>query len=104
MLAVRAVATAQPILAGLCVGLAAGAKPWALVFLPILLVLPGRARWHAATWAVAAVCAAWLPFVLADPGTLTATAHFTIGTCGRRRCARLASPTRALPSGTARRS
>ena len=78
VLAVRAVAAGQPALAGLCVGLAVDAKPWALVFLPVLLVLPGRARWHAVAWALAAVCAGWLPFVLADPRTLTATAHFTI--------------------------
>ena len=78
VLAVRAAATGQPALAGLCVGLAADAKPWALVFLPVLLVLPSRARWHAVAWALAAACAAWLPLVIADSGTLTAAAHFTI--------------------------
>ncbi len=77
VLAVRAVATGQPALAGLCVGLAADAKPWALVFLPILLAAPSRTRWHAVAWAMAAVGAAWLPFVIADPGTVAA-AHFTI--------------------------
>jgi hypothetical protein len=75
VLAVRAAATDRPVLAGLCVGLAADAKPWALVFLPILLVLPGRGRWNAVTWALAAVGAAWLPFVIADPGTLAATRY-----------------------------
>jgi hypothetical protein len=77
VLAVRGVAGGRPALAGLCIGLATDAKPWALVILPILLVLPGRARWTAGAYALAAICAAWLPFVIADPGTLAAT-HFTI--------------------------
>jgi hypothetical protein len=78
VLAVRAVITQRPALAGLCVGLAADAKPWALVVLPIVSVLSGRDRWKAAAWALAAVAAAWLPFVLAAPATLAATSHFTI--------------------------
>jgi hypothetical protein len=77
VLAVRAVATDRPVLAGVCLGLAADAKPWALVFLPILLVLPGRGRWNAGGWALAAAGAGWLPFVIADTGTLTA-ARYTI--------------------------
>jgi hypothetical protein len=77
VLAVRSLVTGQPGLAGVCLGLAADAKPWALVFLPVLLVAAGRARWRAVGCALAAVAAAWLPFVLADPGTVAA-AHYTI--------------------------
>jgi len=77
VLTVRGVTSGRPVLAGLCFALATDAKPWALVFLPILLVLPGRARWTAGACALATICAAWLPFVIADPGTLAAT-HFTI--------------------------
>jgi hypothetical protein len=52
-------------------------KPWALAFVPLLLVLP-RERWSRAVlvW-VAAVAAAWLPFIVADPLTLHA-GGFTI--------------------------
>ena len=126
MLAVWAGVVRRPVLTGLCVGLAVDAKPWALIFLPLLLLLanggggqpgwPGRrvtagtavpdAIGLAATGsqmraaapvttmapaarpgqsglvlacltAAAAIAAAWLPFYLADPGTLAA-AHFTI--------------------------
>src|ERR1019366_4113953 len=77
VLAVRGVASGRGGPPALCIGLATDAKPWALVILPILLVLPGRARWTAGAYALAAICAAWLPFVIADPGTLAAT-HFTI--------------------------
>jgi hypothetical protein len=43
VLALRAAISRRPVLVGLTVGLAADAKPWALVFLPLLLVagLPG---------------------------------------------------------------
>ena len=64
--AIHAVARSQPLAA------AAGAKPWALAFVTLLLALP-RMRWRscAAVW-LAAVVAAWLPFVLADSRTLHA--------------------------------
>jgi hypothetical protein len=75
--AVQAVVAGRPVIAGLCIGLATDAKPWALVFLPVLLVLPVRAWWRAAVPALAVIGAAWLPFVLADPGT-SAAMHYTI--------------------------
>jgi hypothetical protein len=66
----HAVARRRPIPAALVLAASAGAKPWALAFVPLLLVLP-RQRWYRAVlvW-LAAVSAAWLPFVLADPQTL----------------------------------
>lgn len=76
VLAIRA-ATAKPnphpALAGLCIALAADAKPWALVFLPVLLI--GRNRRDVTIAAVAALvvlAVAWLPFLIADPHSLTA--------------------------------
>lgn len=38
-LAVRAAVAERPLLVGLCVGLAADSKPWALVFLPLVLMM-----------------------------------------------------------------
>ena len=71
--AIHAVARSRPLAAALLLAASAGAKPWALAFVPLLLVLP-RVRWRrtAAVW-LAVVVAAWLPFVLADPRTLHAS-------------------------------
>ncbi len=77
VLAVRAAVARRPVLAGVCVGLATDAKPWALVFLAIVLLLPARDFWRAAVAALAVIAAAWLPFYVADSGTMTA-AHYTI--------------------------
>jgi hypothetical protein len=76
-LAVWALISDLPAIAGICLGLSADAKPWALVFLPLILAVPNRIRRHAALWAAVAVVLAWLPFVLADFHTLT-VAQFTI--------------------------
>jgi hypothetical protein len=73
--AVRAVVAGRPVLAGVCVGLAADAKPWALVFLPVVLMLPARAWWRAIAAAVVMLAAGWLPFLLADSGTITAARY-----------------------------
>ena len=77
MASMHAVARCRPVPAALLLAASADAKPWALAFVPLLLVLP-RDRWFRATlvW-MAAVAAAWMPFVLADPGTLHASG-FTI--------------------------
>ncbi|MGZ4436531.1 MAG: hypothetical protein ACXVW6_02755, partial [Nocardioidaceae bacterium] len=71
VLAVRAVCARRPLAAGLALGAALAAKPWAVGFLPLLLALPrGRLRGLGAAASVAA--AAWLPFLVADPRTLDA--------------------------------
>ena len=77
VLALRAVVARRPVLAGLCTGLATDAKPWALVFAALLLLLPARDLWRGAAALLAALAAAWLPFYLADPGTMTAV-HYMI--------------------------
>jgi hypothetical protein len=71
VLAVYAAVTDHPVLSGLAVGLAAAAKPWALVFLPVLLINPRTIR--AAAAAVLAIGAAYGPFFIADPATMNAT-------------------------------
>ena len=75
VLALRAVVARRPVLAGLCVGLATAAKPWALVFAALLLLLPVRDMWRGAVALLAALAATWLPFYLADPGTMTAARY-----------------------------
>ena len=67
----RAVSADRPVLAGAAMALAIAAKPWAIGFLPLLLVLPwGRLR--AGAVAAAGTALAWAPFVLANPRTLGA--------------------------------
>jgi len=53
VLAVWAGILRRPVLTGLCVGLAADAKPWALIFLPLLLLAggAGQAGWAGRPWA-----------------------------------------------------
>jgi hypothetical protein len=76
-------------LAGTAIGLAAAAKPWAFVFLPVI-ALPlmgpeGPAAWRdrlravavAAACVVAVTVAAWVPFFAADPATTNAL-HYQI--------------------------
>jgi hypothetical protein len=77
VLAVRCAIAQRPVLAGLCVALAVGFKPWALAFLPLAFLPPARAWWRAAASAGAVIAAAWLPFALADHGTVAAL-HYTI--------------------------
>jgi len=69
----------RPVLAAGAAGLAAAAKPWAVLVLPLLLLLPPRVRWRALGYAVLVTALAWLPFVIADPGTLGAF-HPRVGT------------------------
>jgi hypothetical protein len=71
ILALRAVSADRPVLAGAALAAAIASKPWALGFLPLLLVLP-RGRLRAAIAAAAGTALAWAPFVLANPRTLGA--------------------------------
>jgi hypothetical protein len=69
--ALRAVAANRAALAGLALGAAVAAKPWALGFIPVLLVLD-KQRLVAAGTALAGVIAAWAPFMIANPATVAA--------------------------------
>jgi hypothetical protein len=62
----------HPALAGLALAGACAAKPWAVIALPLLLLLPTRVRWRAVAYALVGTAVAWLPFLMADPGTLSA--------------------------------
>ena len=71
IVALRAVYAGRPVLTGVALAAAIASKPWAVGFLPLLLVLPwGRLR--AAVAAAAGTALAWAPFVLANPHTLGA--------------------------------
>jgi hypothetical protein len=66
-----------PIPAALLLGLSAAAKPWALPFLALLLVVRPPVRARALATALGTVALAWLPFLLADPRSILA-ARFAI--------------------------
>jgi len=75
VVAVWAVATRRPWVAGLAVGLAVAAKPWGVIALPLCLGFPWRGSLRACGAAVATSLAAWLPFVVADRGTMGAGSY-----------------------------
>lgn len=75
--ALHARARDRPVLAGLLVGAATDAKPWALAFAAVLLVRPARSAIAAFGVCLAVIAAVWLPFLVYDPHTVHA-AHFTI--------------------------
>jgi hypothetical protein len=77
-LAVCALTANLPTFAGICLGLSADSKPWALVFLALILTVPSFMRREVAVVTLAVVALAWLPFVIADIHTLTAASRFTI--------------------------
>ena len=62
--------------AGLAIAVAA--KPWAIVFIPLAIVRPGRLKAARIGAILAAVAATWLPFVADEPGTVGAAGSFTI--------------------------
>jgi hypothetical protein len=77
-LAVWALTVNLPAVAGLCLGLSVDSKPWALVFLALVLTVPRFMRREVAVVTIATAALAWLPFVVADTHTLTAASQFTI--------------------------
>jgi hypothetical protein len=78
VLALRFALAHRPMLTGLLLGAAVDAKPWALIFAGLLLLVGDRrAVLRGAIALAAAIALAWLPFFLADPATINAM-HYTI--------------------------
>ncbi|MFG2041734.1 glycosyltransferase 87 family protein [Dactylosporangium sp. NPDC048998] len=76
--ALRAARSGRPWVTGLLLGLAADAKPWALAFAALLLLLPGwRAQLAAVVVLGLVLAVAWLPFFAGDPHT-SAALRYTI--------------------------
>jgi hypothetical protein len=76
--AIAAARAGRPWWTGILLGLAVDAKPWALGFAALLLMLPGiRAVLRGAIGTAVAVVAGWVPFFLGDPNTVRLL-HFTI--------------------------
>ncbi len=61
---------------GVLLALSAGSKPWAFGFMALLLALPGKdARLRGLAWAAGVTAVTWLPFVIADPGSVAAARY-----------------------------
>ena len=72
VLGLRAVVARRAVLASGLLALAVDAKPWALPFGRLLLLLPQGRRRHAVLTYATVVTVAWLPFLLGDIGTVHA--------------------------------
>lgn len=67
----RALRSGHPYLGAVLLALAADCKPWAVMFVPLLLLADRRARGRSlALWTVV-ILVAWLPFYLADHRTVS---------------------------------
>jgi hypothetical protein len=69
--AIRAVLARRAVWGGIALGAAIASKPWAIGFLPLILVLD-RGRRAALTATIGVTVAAWAPFLVADGATLRA--------------------------------
>ena len=65
----------RPLLAAVVLGVAVGAKPWALLAVPVLILLAEGCRFRALVVTGAAAALVVAPFVIADAGQVTATAQ-----------------------------
>lgn len=72
-----AVSRRWPVVAGVALAFAIDAKPWAVAFVPLVLVFHGRERRNALLACAGLVLVAWAPFIIADHHTLNA-ARYTI--------------------------
>ena len=75
---VWAISTRRPYLAAIVLGIAADAKPWAVVFLALILVIDPAHRRAAAAIALAIAIGPFVPFVVGDPHTLVTLGRFSI--------------------------
>jgi hypothetical protein len=89
--AVWAVRRGGGTLAGVAIGLAVATKPWAIPMIPMLFALPRKSRFTALAWAIGISLAAYLPFLVADPSTLRASAPQMLSDGGS--LVRLVTPT-----------
>jgi hypothetical protein len=71
--AVGAIARGRPWWAVVGLAMAGAAKPWGLIFAPLAAVLPGPRRWTRVLVVFGAVGLTWIPFIVAEPGTLDAS-------------------------------
>jgi hypothetical protein len=78
VLAVWAIARRHPLVVAVALGVAANAKPWAVVFLPLALAVPAEDRRRALGIAAALAFLPWLPFLVAAPGTIQSLRAFRI--------------------------
>ncbi len=102
-LAIRAVLADVPALAGLCLGLAVDAKPWALVFLPLGLAVARDRRRHVASAPSPSCCWPGCPSSSPTPRRW-ARPSTTSSTSRPRRCARSGCRRRGHRRGTGRRN
>lgn len=65
-------------LVSILLGSAAASKPWALIFVPVLLVLPRDRISKSVLLMIATAAAWWLPFIVAAPDTISALGQFQI--------------------------
>ena len=72
VVALQASATQRTVLAAVSIGLATDCKPWAIAFIPILLLAERRKWLSSAAICLVTIAIAWLPFYLADRNTLAA--------------------------------
>lgn len=70
--AIWAVQRQRPLTAGVSIAVAAAAKPWGVALLPLVLAFRGRHRFSSGTLALTGLALTWLPFLIADAGTLSA--------------------------------
>ena len=61
----------RPMRAGVAIGIGIAAKPWGIIFLPLLLA-SRRREWRAPLLAGAIAAVAWLPFIVGAPNSLKA--------------------------------
>jgi hypothetical protein len=66
--------------AALALGVAVATKPWAVAFVPLLLLVPRVRRSHALLLTVGSAAVWWLPFLVADPQTVQASGSVKLDT------------------------
>ncbi|NNC93483.1 MAG: hypothetical protein HKN80_13430 [Acidimicrobiia bacterium] len=71
--AVNAIVRGRPWWAVVGLAVAGAAKPWGLLFAPLAAVLPGTRRWVRVLLVAGVAGLTWIPFVIAEPGTLDAS-------------------------------